>query len=76
MIEIDGVDYSNRNELEKMSVKSQEILNTLRKLKRTTASYLNYKDRVNMDDFIKELRQYMTQNFEIYEVVKSLYDKR
>lgn len=50
-------------------------MNTLQKLKREAASFLNNKDRKNIDDLLKDTRKFMT-NYEIYDTLKGIYEKR
>lgn len=57
-------------------MKAAEILNTLRKLKREAAGYLNEKDHKIIDEFLKGMRTYIERDFDIYNVVKTMYDKR
>jgi len=57
-------------------VKAAEVLNTLKKLKRESAGYMNEKDDSVIDDFLKHMRDYISKDFDIYTTLKSMYDKR
>ena len=57
------------------NLKSQEIYNTLRKLRREASGFLNSRDQELMKDLMNNMRGYL-RHIEVYEMVKGFYDKR
>lgn len=62
LLMLNGKSFTNPLELteeERTRLRTDEIYNTLRKLKRSHNSHLNDKDRANLSDFMKDIRKYI-----------------
>jgi hypothetical protein len=77
MIEIGGnTTAESYLELTRFKVKCGEIANTLRKLKREAAGYLNEKDDSIIQDFLKDMRTFIERDYEIFTLVKAMNERR
>jgi hypothetical protein len=77
MIEIGGNTTAEAYlELTRFKVKCGEIANTLRKLKREAAGYLNEKDDSIIQDFLKDMRTFIERDYEIFTLVKAMNERR
>ena len=52
------------------------MLNTLKKLKRESAGYLHEKDDRVLDDLLKNMREFVCKDFNVFTVLKGMHDKR
>ena len=68
-------DLTTQEDIANYNKKSQEIFNTLRKLRREASGFLNARDQELMKDFMKNMRGYL-RHIEVYELVKGFYDKK
>lgn len=62
-------------DINKFNLKCEQIYNTLRKIRREGAAFLNNRDRTILKDFIKDMRNYL-RHVDLYELTKGLYDKQ
>ena len=59
----------------KFAFKVSEINNTIRKLKREAASFLNDKDRSLLNEFVRDMKKYL-EDFENFQLMQEMYRKR
>ena len=59
----------------KFAFKVSEINNTIRKLKREAASFLNDKDRSLLNEFVRDMKKYL-EDFETFQLMQEMYRKR
>lgn len=52
------------------------MMNILQKLKREAAGFLTKDDKANLEIFITDIREYVTRNLDIMQIIKMMYDKR
>jgi hypothetical protein len=58
------------------TIKVREINNTLRKLKREAASFLNDKDRILIQDYLKNMKTYLKLDIENFQLMIEMNRKR
>ncbi len=67
---------SDITEAERVKLRTADIYNTLRKLKREYDSHLVDKDRKNIEEFTKDVRKYLQADWDLFEFVKAFYIRR
>jgi hypothetical protein len=65
----------NKDEYAVFTARCEDVYNTLRKLRRESAGFLTKKDRELISDYIKNMRNYLT-NEELFEYTKAFYDRK
>lgn len=77
IISIDGIAASPEymDKQARFKYNSQKIANSLRKLKRKAASFLNVEDQRFLDEYYNNMKSYLA-DFEVFAQTKSLFDSR